>query len=498
MKERSLFANTAWGMIAQVLRGLTALVFIPLVIGSIGVAGYGIYSLLMLLSFYQGLMLQADFGYTGFLINWAAKTENWKNIEGLKKRVRTSLTGLFCINSAMWVLCLFFSSQVGAFFKVQPEDMNQFQRSLHLIFAANFFSMVALVAGGLWISRHRNVQYKHLELGQYFFFFLMSLVLLQKEASVASLALAFLLSQVLFAAALFIQTRKHFSVSVIPGAFSWREIKGDWSGWKPFLSSRLTNMAQRQSDMTLVTIILGPQFLAIYDISMKLPSVLKTLLGRVSEALVPFASKRSLSTDHSLIRNLSQRLVSLEVALGILTTSTFLFFGPELSQLWLGPDQRFLGENFFLASWVNIVTPPLSILMAILIAQGRRNSELTWYPGWIALANVLLAIPVTYYFGIRGTILLTVIQFAVLSAVCIHWAKKDFQFSAMAGWKTWVKVGVPALLVNFLAKQFLPPVEDKTSFLFSFVAVQIGLAGFLWYLIHKEVLELRKLMQTKA
>jgi O-antigen/teichoic acid export membrane protein len=499
MKERSLFANSAWGIITQGLRGLAGLLFIPMVVSNIGVAGYGLFTLLMLLSYYQGLVQQADLGYFGFLVNWMAKEANSRDSNGLRMRIGTSISLLFAINILLWLLSYFLSAQVVYIFKVSPESSGSFLNALNFVFLGNFFSIIANVAGSVWLSKHRNVFFKRIEVGSYFLFIFLSFVFLRIESSLRAIVLAYLASQIFLAGRMWFATFKSFSIQLNPGKVDFSLLRKDWPSWKPFISSRLNNMAQRQSDMTLISLLLGPQFLAVYDISMKIPSVLKTLLGRIGEALAPFASKRSAATDMPFIKKLSEKLVALEIALGLIGVVTFFYFGEDLCQLWLGVEQREIGRNFFLASWLNVTVPPLSVLFAILIAQNRRDSELTWYPTLVSLANIGLTIPVTMYFGVRGTILLTVIQFFVLSMMCVRWARIDFHFNFLSGWKIWLKALLAAGTVTGVGRYYISKLEmDSAQFIFQFAAMELILVAILWILLRKDISDLRRQMQTKA
>src|SRR5262245_38775053 len=105
-KERSLFANSAWGVMFQAIRGAMGLIFVPVVIARIGLNGYGIYSIILLLSFYQGLLGQLDLGYPAFLINFLSRNLEELHQTPVMSRVRGLLSFLLFSNTVISIVCL--------------------------------------------------------------------------------------------------------------------------------------------------------------------------------------------------------------------------------------------------------------------------------------------------------------------------------------------------------------------------------------------------------
>jgi O-antigen/teichoic acid export membrane protein len=499
MKERSLFANSAWGFITQIVRGLVGLLFIPLVISKLGMEGYGLYTILLLFTLYQGVWTQADFGYPNFLVNLISKdSQDLSANPGLLLRLRGSMGLLLLLNALLMGFLLLLPDFLGSLFRISLERQADFQTALLWILIANFLSVWVSLGGVLFMARHRMAVFRKYETAAYLMMVGVSFALLMWQPSLASLAVGYLVSQFFLAVLVTVMAWNVFRIALIPGWPPWTLFRQDWEGWKPFFFWRMNGFAQRQSDTTLISLLLGPELVAVYDIAMKVPGLLKSFLGRISEALGPFSSARRAPEHQPFMKVLAERLVQFEVGLGIVFVVIVFFFGGDLCRHWLGPEQESLARPFFLASFLNVVVPPTSILMAILMGFGARKNEMAWWPTAISVGNILLAIPVTYYFKVEGTILLTVIQLGFFSVLGILWSRADFKFRVRTGFAMWMTILTISVVWNLGMKHLFPAELGKTSFFGLWILGEALLGAVLIAIYSQKLRELRAMMAQKA
>lgn len=499
MKERSLFANSAWGFITQIVRGFVGLLFIPLVIRTLGMEGYGLYTILLLFTLYQGVWTQADLGYPNFLVNLISKDSQEPTLhQSLIQRLRGCLSLLLILNGLLLVLAVLLPELLSSLFRISYERQSDFQWALFWILLSNFLSTWVSLGGVLFMARHRMAVFRKYETFAYLLMVGVSSTLLMWKPSLVSLATGYLVSQLFLAVLVTAMAWNVFRIALVPGIPKWNLFRQDWVEWKPFFFWRINGFAQKQSDTTLISLLLGPELVAVYDIAMKVPGLLKSFLGRISEALGPFSSARRAPEHHSFMKVLAERLVQFEVGIGIVFSVVVFFFGEDLCRYWLGPEQVSIGRPFFLASLMNIAVPPTSILMAILMGFGIRKTEMAWWPTAISVGNILLSIPVTYYFKVEGTIVLTILQLGFFSILGILWSRADFKFRVRTGFVMWTSVLVISILWNLGMKALFPQELTKVSFFVFWILGETLLGCGLLLIYSKKLKELRGMMAQRA
>ncbi len=498
MKERSIFFNSFWGVFSQLIRGGLALALIPFIISRIGLENYGLFSTLLLLTFYQGMLALLDLGYPAYVLNQIARQSGDALLDSDKKRLSSLMTYMSVISLLTFLVGWVGSSILLDLLHIDAARIETYRLPLLLILLSNFFAAPTAVCGLIWVAKHRNAQFKQIDTLGYLLFVLLSFVLLAMKADFNNLVMAFLISQVVMFVIVLYRTRKSFQYLPGFGRLTFAQLRGEWSEWSPFFFSRVNGTAQRQSDVTLVSLILGPTAVAIYDISVKVPALMKSLLGRVSEVIIPVASLKRAPEHKIYIRDLSESLCNILMAYIIVFLIAFGLFSRSLVTYWLGSSYENLALPLFLAGFIVLIAPYGSVLGAVLVARGERNRDMSLWPTIISVISIVASLPATWYWGVTATILTTVFQFFFVGLFYIVWARRDFSFRLMSGLKSWlVSLGIAGIL-HFAAYHYVNEAPDAKSFFFRLGALEVMCLALVSLALRKEVKATIAKMRVKA
>lgn len=498
MKERSIFFNSFWGVLSQLIRGGIGLALIPYMVSRVGLANYGLFSAFLLMTLYQGLVALLDVGYPAFLLNQIARKPGDQLDETDRKSLGALTSYLLIISALLLIVALMAGDWVLGLFHIEPALISEYRLPFLLILIANFFSIPTLVCGVIWIAKHRNAQFKQIDTFGYVVFILLVFSLLAFSPSFTILTVAFFCSQLLMGLMVLYKTARSFGYFPLPGRIEISHLRKAWPEWSPFFFARVNGTAQRQSDVTLVSFILGPSAVAVYDISLKIPSLIKGLLGKISEVVTPLASLKREVKHNAYFRQLAENLCNLQMALILAFWIAFVCFARKLLGYWLGPEFEQYSTTLVLAAFFALVTPHNSILGSLLIARGQRNRQMSFWPTTFSLLSIVASIPMTWMWGVSGTILATVFQFLATGILFVIWAYKDFDFNFWSGWKNWlISIGIAGSL-HLLAYQYVNEAGSAVAFFSRVIALEVLCFGLLIFVLRKDFKVLISQMRVKA
>ena len=498
-RPSTLFSNSTWGVTTQLLRSLMGLAFVPLVVTQIGTLNYGVFSSLMLLTYAQGFFNQTDLGYLGFLLK---NTSKYKEGEALAQFEQESQGFAFLwvltqiIASAILILALNLLCQ---WFGVPPEQNRDFRLGVILVCLSNFIACAGSMNSHFLMSQHQNALVKKGETFFYFVFVVLTLIGFRFEKSLRALVIAFALSQTL---------QSFYFIGVVKKQFG-RFLKLDfkmtnhfvlnWKAWRPFLFSKLNGLAIRQTDTAFVLFLGGPEQVAFYEISMKFPSFLKVLLGRVSEAFVAFSGANQTEEAQVRIGKILSNLIFFQAAASLAFVFGTVFYGETILTSWLGTSvdpKLVLGLQ--LSSLIPLVMAFCSTPGALLLGRDKRANFMAVVPTLLSVGNILLSLPATYFFGFLGTVVCTVLQFLGLGLVLLKPSQVDFGIRPSQILMK-LSYGIPVIILSQLGiSKILALAETRIVSILIMLLSNLLLLALLGIVFRKDLLQLRREMAIKA
>jgi len=470
---KTIARNTLYNGVSQAASVVSTLVFLPLIINEFGAGDYGI---LVLATSLASWALMFDFGVRVALTSKVAESTALENGE----EVASAISSGTVIYTVIGIVCSLLLALFGLFgaglFGLNAEQAALFT-TLMLIMA---FSQVVF-----WVGLSHRDALSGLQRYDLTSRVSMGLVLAEIAGAIAvvllgaspvilagirgvALALAGLAYRVLYRrSAVIPPARRAPSISMAKRLLA--------SG-APVFSLQLAQILNRQqTDRLVVGLFLGPTFVTVYEVSAKLASMVSTLVGVLSSALLPVAAKLNAKNHEASLRALFERgshLITLAaapivVALTVIAPSFLVLWGGQGFSASIVPAQLLLGARLLLPLYV--------VGDSILISKGRFG---IWVPGGITLgvANVALSLVLVRYWGVAGVAAATLIT-AIAESV---WYMRVFSPEIRLDGVAWVKhtvVPLYALLVvplGLAVAGSMTPLAESLLGLTVITAVAVG------------------------
>lgn len=498
MKERSLFANSAWGVLSNVFRVLIGFAFVPVFVAKLGVEGYGIFGILMLFSFAQGLMGQIDLGFLNYVVKANSRNASETAIAEFQNHTQGFLFLFFGLQTLVYGGVFVFRDILENLLSVSLEHREDFQICLLIVLVTNLISSLGSYYAAFLASQHRNVFIKKTETVVFLIFNVGSILGLMFVHQVQVVAWVFFGTQVLQTLILIYFCRQIYPIQLSFGFPTWSHFASRWAQWKPFLFSKMSGLAFRQTDTMIVSFLLGPQMVGMYEIAMKFPLFLKSTNGRISEVLVPFSSARQSENDNRRIGKILDHLLFFQAAISLLLMIACVFFGKQLLFVWMGKDFSNLWSGLIIACGVPVFATLCSAPGALFLGRDDRLMRVTWGPTVAAVLNLAISIPMTFYYGLEGTILATVLQYLFFGIIFVGPLKQDFYFDFFKLGKRLVIFSAIVSVYFAVVKSILPVTDSRAHLAWNFFGI-FSILGLLLLAIYlRSVKDLRSLMAIKA
>lgn len=163
-------------------------------------------------------------------------------------------------------------------------------------------------------------------------------------------------------------------------------------------------------------IILGlfrsSSLVAVYEGPVRAQNLIRSLSGAITVTALPAASSYARDGDRARQRELLVRGARYSAALIVPLAVTGMTLAGPVLEVWLGSEFRegAAAMAILLAPW--LVTAPVGVVAAVLIAAGRAG-DLTRYAGVVAAASLVLAVALVAPFGLEGVAVATSLPYIV-------------------------------------------------------------------------------------
>jgi len=334
--NKALFSrNVTSGWLLLALEVLVAFALTPYIINSLGVAGYGIFSLLFSLIGYMGLIDIGIRGSVGRYINHYIALRDRRRLDEVVGTATIALTALGAAAIAgTFVLAAFFSN---IFPKTPEELIKPAQDALPLLGIGLWLSFVGSIFGNLVAAKEY--------------------IYLTNYLGVASLATrtagsVWVLSaghglEGLVAVTIGINAANTIATLIIARVVYGREMPAVWSysserlkemwrfGVASFVSRTASTMAT-DSGPLIGMWLLGPEAVAIYSVALTLTQYSRRLIDQTNSAIFPSVMKSGATRDFVALRAIYIRYMNLSFAVGSLVFIGVIVFSTSFLTLWVG------------------------------------------------------------------------------------------------------------------------------------------------------------------
>ena len=334
--KKQFSRNVVSGWSLFVLEVGIAFALTPFIIKSLGVAGYGIWSLMAGVIGYMGLIDIGIRGSVGRYINHYMALKNGRAVSevvGTANVILTALGGVILLLS--FVVAANFST---IFPKTPPELADDILFCLPVMAVGMWLAFISSILGNLLAAREASY------LTNYFNAVLMvvraaSIVfVLNAGYGMRGLMLVGITLGVVGVLFLLWTARRLFKEEM-PRlvSFSAARLKEMWRFGVASFVSRTASTVANDSAPLIGMWLLGPEAVAVYSVAMTLTQYTRRLIDQANSAIYPSVMKAGAMRDWPGLRALYTRYMDMSFAIGSLIFIGMMVFAKDFLGLWVGP-----------------------------------------------------------------------------------------------------------------------------------------------------------------
>jgi O-antigen/teichoic acid export membrane protein len=397
---------------------LYMLLILPLIVGYVGIEEYGLWTLVLALSGYVGLM---DLGIGTSFVPYIARYVSLASYDEVNKVVQHGL--LFYVGISLIVVAAGYAVAASLFSLVNlPAAYLESARLMFLLALLGFaFSSVAGVFGSVLTALQRVDAFNALLVG----------FLLLKLATIAVvLELGYGLMGVMWA------DLTITIISIVPFVIMARkfvpQLSLRWSGYDAPLMrsligfgtklqvSRIADIVQAHFDKLILSRFVGLSAVSMYDFGSRPGGRLRALPLTAIASLVPAVSALNATDEAGRIRAAVVRSTRYLAIVAVGMFAFFLCFAGQFVEVWLGSGferAAMVLRVLSLGHLVGVVASAMSFA-----AQGMGKPEIQMHTTLVqAVLNVLLSLGLVSVYGFYGAVAGTSISAIVAGLLFFSW-----------------------------------------------------------------------------
>lgn len=326
--------SSGWLLLAAELA--VAFFLTPFIILKLGAAAYGIWSLMIGLIGYMGLV---DIGLRGAVGRYVNHYLALGDRKGLSEVVSTACTVLTGLAAIALLLALVIAPHFASIFPKTPAALlGDIAFALPLLTVGLWMSFMSAILNNLLAAKEAT--YKA---NQYALFTLVLrtggvLLVLGAGHGIAELVLVNLAVGVVGISITIMTVRRAFGAEMprLVG-FSLARLKEMWAyGIATFVSRTASTMANDSAPIIGMW-VLGPEAVAIYSVALTLSQNARRLQDLANSAIFPSVMKAGALRDMAGLRGLYLRFMDISFSIGALVFIGLMVFSRDFLGLWVGP-----------------------------------------------------------------------------------------------------------------------------------------------------------------
>lgn len=444
---RRFLHNTAISAVAFGLAGLLGLFSVGLIAKFYGLAGLGLIALARAF-LPSGFLSLIDFGVSetttqmvarGRLGDWVAASERVSFLTAV-----AAVTGLVS-SVVLW----FAATDLAIMLKVAAEEAPAFVSVLKVTALITPLAFVGLVVEGALKGFEEYGWLRLTEVGGSLLYVAAIYLAISRNLSFEWIAYAYLATMVVkyLVLALIVATAaRRTSLRFV----SWtRETRDDlvYRGWLMF-NARIGGILQQPVIPLAIGALYGPAQVGAYDLLMRLPRFLKTVLSPLFSAILPISAHIDERTDVRRLQLLGRNSLVLPAAVVIPIVVVMALYSKEILKVWIGPQGTEQWPWLALA----LIVPAAQVMvgagqMALLVKADYLRFANRYLYSQVMVQYVATAITL-HWFQERAFILGWVVSYVTLTPVFAH---RMLRFMELPSWLLWQHLARQALVAAILA-----------------------------------------------
>lgn len=432
---------------------LIGLVLMPFALNTLGDSGYGLWLFICSIAGYSGLM---NLGFANTICRFVAHHHARQETDEIN-RVVTVVAAIYLVMSTLLLAVAGVLVYAAPYLHDWGETpVSEIRWVIALLGMNVVIGLLGSVFGGVIVGLQRIDLERGFQAIAGLSRLVLTLLLLQKEHALVTLATVFLIATVIenagYAAVVFRQLpglRIHwrcFSLATLKkcGSFSLFSLLD-------FAACKLIEA----TDTVIIGIAFGTSAIVPYYVAHRLMTFIVQPLQMVGSVLMPRGAELGALDRQQGLRILVQKGIGLSLLLTAGVTIGAFFFGEQVVQAWLGRTYSETHLLLVVLLSAQIVATPMRVLRGVLFGMGHNRVPSVLY--FIeALANIVLTLILLRPLGLMGVALGTVIPVLLIEVfIFLPYALKTLHFSVRTFSLQVVAPLVPPLLILWLYSMFV-------------------------------------------
>ena len=346
--RRAFVRNTAFSFAQQVAAMALAILLIPYMLWALGPEKYGLWLILQLFNII-GLAYLAELGFAGAIIRYLARFHVERDREAFRGLLASGFALFAGIGMAMGAgVIVFANTLLPEAFPIASAHRTEMQLALTVIGAGLMAGFPGLVIKAYFAARQELATTKVWEFWDRLIFAIGVFALLHWTTSLVVLvlfeqALGLVLT---LGFALLARHRSGGWFTLSPGLIAPSHFKGVLRMSGSVFAANIVSQGFNRLPELFVAALLGPVTLTAYQLSTRIPRVIKTLQGSLNAAVMPHIAGLDAAAGDARAARAEFALRGLRtnylLAVPLLVGTTVL--APVLLELWVGPEYRHLAS----------------------------------------------------------------------------------------------------------------------------------------------------------
>jgi O-antigen/teichoic acid export membrane protein len=397
---------------------LYMLFLVPLVVGYLGIEQYGLWTLILALTGYVGLV---DLGIGTSFVPYIARYATLGSYENVNKVIQHGLLFYVCLSLFVLGMGYVLSPWLFSLVKI-PAVYLPSARLLFLIALIGFgFSTVAGVFGSVLSALQRMDTYNILLSAFLIEKFVAIVVALWLGYGLSGMMVADLGVTVLGLVPLIIMTKRYFPHLTV------RWMGYDSAMMKTLLKfgtqlqiSRIAETIQSHFDKLVLSRFIGLSAVSMYDFGSRPGGRLRALPLTAVSSLIPAVSALDATDNKARIQAALVRSTRYLAIVAVPLFAFFICFAGDIVYIWLGEGYEQAAMTLRVLSFAHIVSVVASAMA--FVSQGMAAPEVQMRTTLIqATLNVILSLVLVTMFGFYGAVLGTTISVIVGGLLLFAW-----------------------------------------------------------------------------
>lgn len=406
--------------LSQVIQILSGLIYTPIMLGLLGQSEYGLYQLVYSIVSYLSLL---SFGFTSSYMRFYARAKAQKD-ENEVSKLNGMFMVIFLIIAAVCVFCgIVMIENIEVIFAngLTATEYSK-ARILMILMVLNLAMTFPNSVFDAFTSAHERFFFQKLliVLQNLINPFLALPLLIMGYGSIGLVCVTTLLTIAKLVVNVWFSLKK-LHVHFIFNGFKITLLKEMWVFTFFIFLNQIIDQINWSVDKFLLGRLAGTTAVAVYGLGGQINTMYLQFSTSISNVFVPKLNKIvATSDDNVALTQLFTKIGRIQfIVLGLISTG-FIFFGKPFMNFWGGEGYS---DSYYVAMWLILpVTIPLIQNLGIEIQRAKnkhKTRSIVYF--FIAIANVLISIPLIKTFGSIGAAVGTAISLTMGNILFMNW-----------------------------------------------------------------------------